>query len=56
MIFIDKLGISFYIIIMNFIITLFIMADKCDYLLIVTNKFSKRVLIILNRIIYNVVE
>ena len=56
MIFIDKSRIFFYIIIINFIITFLVTVNKCDYLFIVINKFSKRVLIIPDRIIYNIVE
>ena len=65
-IFIEKSKISFYIIIMNFIITLLIIINEYDYLLIIineydyfliiTNKFFKRVLIILEKTIYIVAK
>lgn len=41
---------------MNFIITLLITTDDYNYLLIITDKFSKRVLIILRQTIYDTAE
>ena len=53
---INKPGIPFHIIIMDFVITLPVTTDEYNCLFIVTNKFSKRVLIIPGRIIYNIIE
>ena len=55
-IFIDKSEISFYIITINFVIIFFVIIDKCDCFFIVIDKFSKRILIFFNKIIYNVVK
>ena len=53
-IFINRSGISFYIIVINFIITLFITKKEFDNLFIIIDKFSKRVLFIPERVIYNI--
>ena len=53
MIFINKSGISFYIIVMNFIITLFIIKKDFNNLFIIIDKFSKRILFIFERVIYD---
>ena len=55
-IFINKLIISFYIIIINFIVVLFIIKNDLDYLFIIINKFFKRVLFLFDKIIYFVNE
>lgn len=52
---IDRPGILFHIMAMDFI-ALLLTSDNFDYLLIVTNKFFKRVLVISGRIIFNVAE
>ena len=41
---------------MNFIIALLIIADECDCLFTVTDKFFKRVLIMLKKTIYIVAK
>ena len=41
---------------MNFIVILSLIANDYDYLLIVTNKFFKRVLIISEKTIYNITK
>ena len=53
-IFINKSEIPFHIIVMNFIITFFIIKNGIDNLLIMINKFSKRILLIFERVTYNV--
>ena len=54
--FINKSSISFYIIIINFVIIFLIIINDCDYFFTRTNKFSKRTLIFSDKIIYNVVK
>ena len=56
MIFIDKSKISFYIIIINFIMIFSVIVNDCDYFFIVINKFLKRALIFLDKIIYNIAK
>ena len=51
---IDKSRISFHIIIMNFIITLFMIKEDFNNLFIIINKFLNRILFIFERVIYNV--
>ena len=53
-IFINKSEISFYIIVINFIMTLFMIKEGFNNLFIIINKFSKRILFIFERIIYNI--
>ena len=53
-IFINRPGIPFHIIIINFIMTLFMTKEGFDNLLTITDKFSKRILFISGRVIYNV--
>ena len=53
---IDKSEISFHIIVMNFIVTLFITKKGFDSLFTIIDKFSKRILFIFERVIYNVDE
>ena len=53
-IFINKSEIPFHIIVMNFIITLFIIKEGFDNLFTIIDKFSKRILFIFERVIYNV--
>ena len=53
---INKPGILFHIIIINFIIIFSIIVDGCDCFFIITNKFSKRTLIFFNKIIYNITK
>ena len=53
-IFINKSRISFHIIVINFIITLFITKKDFDNLFIMINKFLKRILLIFERVIYNI--
>ena len=55
-IFIDKPEISFYIITIDFVIIFFMIINECDCLLIVIDKFSKRVLIFFDKIIYNITK
>ena len=50
---INKPGISFYTIAIDFIVALPLTAEGYNYLLTVTNKFSKRVLLIPGKINYN---
>ena len=52
--FINKSKISFHIIIMNFIITLFMTKKDFNNLFIIIDKFSNRILFIFGRVIYNV--
>ena len=54
MIFIDRLKISFHIIIMNLIMTLFMRKEGFDNLFTIIDKFLKRILLIFGRVIYNV--
>ena len=54
MILINKLRISFHIIIMNFIMAFSITKKGFDYLFTIIDKFSKRILLISKRVIYNV--
>lgn len=56
MIFIDKFEISFHIIIMNFIVILFITIDDLNCLFMIIDKFFKKVLLILEKIIYFVIK
>ena len=53
-IFINKSRIPFYTIVINFIITLFIIKKDFDNLFIIIDKFLKRILLILGRVIYNI--
>ena len=53
-IFIDKSRIPFYIIIINFIITLFMIKEGFDNLFIIIDNFLKRILLIFERVIYNI--
>ena len=53
-IFIDRSGIPFHIITMNFIMTLFITKEDFDSLFIMIDKFSKRIFLIFGKVIYNV--
>ena len=53
-IFIDKSGIPFHIIVINFIITLFMIKEGFDNLFTIIDKFLKRILLILGRVTYNV--
>ena len=53
-IFINKSEISFYIIIINFIIALLITKEDFDNLFIIIDKFSKRIFLIFGKVIYNV--
>ena len=55
-IFINRFEISFHIIVINFIVILFIIIDDLNYLFTIINKFFKRVLFILEKIIYFVIE
>ena len=54
MIFINRSKISFHIIVMNFIITFFITKKGFDNLFTMIDKFSKRIFLILGKVIYNV--
>ena len=56
MIFINKLGISFHIITINFIIALLVIIDDFNYLLIIIDKFFKKVLLISRKITYFVIK
>ena len=56
MIFIDRSKVSFYIIIINFIITLLMTKKGFNILFIIINKFLKRILLILGKVIYNIDE
>ena len=56
MIFIDRSGIPFHIIVMNFIMTLFMTKKGFDSLFTIIDKFSKRILFIFGRVTYNVDE
>ena len=53
---IDRSGISFHIIVMDFIVTLSDTVEGFDSLLIVIDKFSKRVLLISGKIIFGAAE
>ena len=54
MIFINRSRILFYIIVMNFIMALLMIKKDFDNLFIMIDKFSKRILFIFEKIIYNV--
>ena len=56
MISINRSEIPFHIIIMNFIVTLLVIADECDCLLTVTDKFFKRALMMLEKTTYIVAK
>ena len=56
MISIDRSEIPFHIIIMNFIVALSVIANGCDCLLIVIDKFFKRVLMMSGKTIYIVAK
>ena len=56
MLFINKVEILFHIIIMNFIVTLFLIIDDLNYLFIIINKFSKKILFIFEKVIYLIDE
>ena len=56
MILINKFEISFYIIVINFIIILFVIIDDLNYLFIIINKFFKRILFMLKKIIHFVAK
>ena len=53
---IDRSGISFHIIAMDFIVALPVTAEGSDSLLIVTDKFSKRVLLIPGKTTFGAAE
>ena len=56
MVSIDRLGIPFYIIAIDFVIALLYTVDDCDCLLTVIDKFFKRILILSGRTIYDAIE
>ena len=51
---INKSGISFHIIVINFIITFLIIKKDFNNVFIMIDKFSERILLILERVIYNI--
>ena len=54
MIFIDRSKISFHIIVMNFIMTFPMTKKGFNCLFTIIDKFSKRILLISERVIYNI--